>query len=662
MQSHHPLKSRYLSGFFLSCMLHAVSGKRKIRACLWLCPEGWSVPVHFPCAHFVRHAVRRFANHIATHYHERSPAYKKGIQMRSHQPAPQTETDSSSNRVTQNRAMNAPVADQRAAADVQRQRNQLVDNSPAASVQRQRNRMIDNSPATTAQRALAGQIDSSVQTVQQRAAMGVAQRAGAEEELPAQGKFSPVQRSAEPAEVNGLPTQLKQGIESLSGVSMAGVRVHYNSPKPAQLQAHAYAQGNDIHVAPGQEQHVPHEAWHVVQQRQGRVKPTMQMKTGVPVNDDAGLEAEADAMGSKAMAVSTGTAAQAVFKPVTTATPSLQLRRYSVERTIKLDLGEKVLEQQEEKKHPKDSKKDVPWQHAKTRARGLALSYLRESYPTSPECRDDASPEAKDLTRGPVFAEAKLALNEKYKILDTDPKDQTATVTRTAIFKNAEEGSRAGSTQANGVKALTGNDNYIGAHLVKREWGGADNMWNVVAWQKSAEDIWAAGFERAVDMKGVFGEDPGTISISVEKEDEFLTPQKQTELINNRPVTTKTGLEGIAEARYSINRAIESVPLRASGTNFERTTNLDGATIGYNMAIGTAVEKFSNKIDQAISVSTERDTFSGKRPLPNDMQDAEGRLDSKQLDERKKAWKLEKDTYGRAGKDAFEFKNTVFEE
>ena len=56
--------------------------------------------------------------------------------------------------------------------------------------------------------------------------------------------------------------------------------------------------GAVIHLAPGQEKHVPYEAWHVVQQAQGRVKPTMQMKAGVPVNDDAGLEHEADAMGT----------------------------------------------------------------------------------------------------------------------------------------------------------------------------------------------------------------------------------------------------------------------------------------------------------------------------------------------------------------------------
>jgi hypothetical protein len=81
---------------------------------------------------------------------------------------------------------------------------------------------------------------------------------------------------------------------------MDDVRVHYNSPKPAQLQALAYTQGTDIHVAPGQEKHLPHEAWHVVQQKQGRVQPTMQLQ-GVNVNDNEGLEREADVMGGRAI-------------------------------------------------------------------------------------------------------------------------------------------------------------------------------------------------------------------------------------------------------------------------------------------------------------------------------------------------------------------------
>lgn len=101
---------------------------------------------------------------------------------------------------------------------------------------------------------------------------------------------------------NGLPSQLKNGIEHLSGYSMDDVRVHYNSSKPASIQAHAYAQNNQIHLAAGQEKHLSHEAWHVVQQKQGRVKPTIQMM-GLAINDDISLEKEADTMGQKATQV-----------------------------------------------------------------------------------------------------------------------------------------------------------------------------------------------------------------------------------------------------------------------------------------------------------------------------------------------------------------------
>ncbi|MBL6445964.1 DUF4157 domain-containing protein [Fulvivirga sp. 29W222] len=99
----------------------------------------------------------------------------------------------------------------------------------------------------------------------------------------------------------GLPDDLKSGVEELSGYSMDDVKVHFNSSKPTQMKAHAYAQGTDIHVGPGQEQHLPHEAWHVVQQKQGRVMPTLQMKGGLKINDDKGLEKEADEMGDRSL-------------------------------------------------------------------------------------------------------------------------------------------------------------------------------------------------------------------------------------------------------------------------------------------------------------------------------------------------------------------------
>jgi len=126
----------------------------------------------------------------------------------------------------------------------------------------------------------------------------VAQRVAFSDNRSASAQLKTIQRIANKT---GLPDNLKSGIENLSGYAMDDVKVHYNSSKPAQLQAHAYAQGTNIHVGPGQEKHLPHEAWHVVQQKQGRVKPTMQLKGKVNVNDDTGLEREADVMGNKAL-------------------------------------------------------------------------------------------------------------------------------------------------------------------------------------------------------------------------------------------------------------------------------------------------------------------------------------------------------------------------
>jgi|GEM_PF-1990471 hypothetical protein len=165
---------------------------------------------------------------------------------------------------------------------------------------------LQQSPLLQQQTAQLTAIRHSVQQQLQRKQLGnvVSQKMSLDEEEPLQGKFEPAadsQCQAESSSNNtGMPDQLKSGIESLSGYAMDDVKVHYNSAKPATMQAHAYAQGSDIHIAPGQEQHLPHEAWHVVQQKQGRVKATTQLK-GEAINDDPSLEYEADVMGARAL-------------------------------------------------------------------------------------------------------------------------------------------------------------------------------------------------------------------------------------------------------------------------------------------------------------------------------------------------------------------------
>jgi hypothetical protein len=96
-----------------------------------------------------------------------------------------------------------------------------------------------------------------------------------------------------------LPVPLRRALEHLSGLEMADVRVHRGSALPARLGARAFAFGTHVHLGPGADGALAHEAWHVVQQKQGRVAATARVN-GLPLNDDAALEAEAEAMGSEA--------------------------------------------------------------------------------------------------------------------------------------------------------------------------------------------------------------------------------------------------------------------------------------------------------------------------------------------------------------------------
>ncbi|NEQ37488.1 MAG: DUF4157 domain-containing protein [Okeania sp. SIO3I5] len=164
--------------------------------------------------------------------------------------------------------------------------NQVANNNSSATSTLQ---FVDNRQSAIQMRKIQGMVNNSPQGKQ--AAQLMADNYSSQQQ--------PIQRKGNKT---GLPDNLKSGIENLSGYSMNDVKVHYNSDKPSQLQAHAYTQGTNIHVAPGQEKHLPHEAWHVVQQMQGRVKPTMQAK-GVAINDDHALEREADLMGVKAASV-----------------------------------------------------------------------------------------------------------------------------------------------------------------------------------------------------------------------------------------------------------------------------------------------------------------------------------------------------------------------
>lgn len=133
----------------------------------------------------------------------------------------------------------------------------------------------------------------------------VAQRDEDEDDL-LQGKFdAPLQRQTE--NKTGIPDDVKQRMEDSFNTDFSGVRVHPDSSAAPEVGALAYTQGTDIHFAPGQfkpetsagQQLLGHELAHVVQQAEGRVQPTTEIG-GMPVNDNPGLEHEADLLGAKA--------------------------------------------------------------------------------------------------------------------------------------------------------------------------------------------------------------------------------------------------------------------------------------------------------------------------------------------------------------------------
>ena len=144
-------------------------------------------------------------------------------------------------------------------------------------------------------------------------------------------KQQPVQRNRKQATVMNDhlgEAQIKENVSQLMGTDVTDAKVHYNSSKPAQLQAEATAQGAEVHLAPGKEQHLGHELTHVAQQKQGRVQPTVQANNGVGINDDPALEKEADQIGEKATKGQIDKAKDLALKGMSTHHHTTPVQRY----------------------------------------------------------------------------------------------------------------------------------------------------------------------------------------------------------------------------------------------------------------------------------------------------------------------------------------------
>jgi hypothetical protein len=104
-----------------------------------------------------------------------------------------------------------------------------------------------------------------------------------------------------------LPDSVREFFEPRFVGDFTRVRVHTNERAATTvnaLDARAFTVGHDVAFAAGQyspgttqgRELLGHELTHVMQQQEGRVKPTFQTG-GLPINDEIGLESEADRMG-----------------------------------------------------------------------------------------------------------------------------------------------------------------------------------------------------------------------------------------------------------------------------------------------------------------------------------------------------------------------------
>ena len=115
------------------------------------------------------------------------------------------------------------------------------------------------------------------------------------------------QRTSNEGAPTKLPEDVKKKMEASFQADFSEVNIYPESQSAKDVGALAYTQGENVHFSPGQfkpdtnsgQELIGHEITHVVQQRQGRVQPTSEV-AGMPLNDNNGLESEADSLGKKA--------------------------------------------------------------------------------------------------------------------------------------------------------------------------------------------------------------------------------------------------------------------------------------------------------------------------------------------------------------------------
>lgn len=191
-----------------------------------------------------------------------------------------------------------------------------------------------------------------------------------------------MKRPGEPAVPGGGGSveQIISSLEERSGVDLSDVEVHRNSPRPAELGALAYAQGDQVYLGPGQERHLSHELTHVVQQKQGIVHPTGTLD-GMPVNTSPALEHAADAMQVSA-APETASAGPGVIQGVFVDPTGKQVGKQDLAGMKKMltgSLDSMILEIQSKSMTPEEKKRSIKALTAAKKKLGKRLDRAHKS-------------------------------------------------------------------------------------------------------------------------------------------------------------------------------------------------------------------------------------------------------------------------------------------
>jgi|GEM_PF-3748913 len=120
-------------------------------------------------------------------------------------------------------------SDNRPEAIAQRKLQEMANSSPEIVQMRKLLELGNNSPQVSQLRAFQEMANNSPQVKQMAQLYAMANNHSAQQHQPIQKKENKT----------SLPDNLKTGVENLSGISLDDVKVHRNSDKPAQLQAHA---------------------------------------------------------------------------------------------------------------------------------------------------------------------------------------------------------------------------------------------------------------------------------------------------------------------------------------------------------------------------------------------------------------------------------------